>query len=246
MATPQRVVVGTAGWSIPRAVADAFPVQGTGLQRYAARFRGVEINSTFYRPHRASTFARWRESTPAEFRFCVKIPKALTHTARLVGCGDGLRQFVSEASELGEKLELLLVQLPPSLAFEPGAATGFFQSLRELWTGGIVCEPRHASWFTDDIDELLGGLSVSRAAVDPAICEAARTPGGYAGLAYWRLHGSPRMYYSAHDDAVLKTLAGDIATVPAPDVWCMFDNTTSGAAAANALALVQRLGPPVA
>jgi uncharacterized protein YecE (DUF72 family) len=71
MTTPP-VFIGTAGWTIPRALADSFPRERSGLERYAAVFNAVEVNSTFYRPHRASTYARWATLTPDHFRFAVK------------------------------------------------------------------------------------------------------------------------------------------------------------------------------
>jgi uncharacterized protein YecE (DUF72 family) len=238
----QSLRIGTAGWAIPRAVAGRFPAEGSGLARYAARFTAVEINSTFYRPHRASTFERWRETTPEGFRFAVKIPRAVTHEARLAGCEDRLDIFLGEVAGLGAKLGPLLVQLPPSLAFDPSVAADFFTALRHRWTGGLVCEPRHVSWFEPAADAVLREARVARAAADPARHPLAATPGGWPGLAYWRLHGSPRMYYSAYDDAALAALAKALRAAPTDETWCMFDNTTSGAAAANALDLQAQFG----
>jgi len=232
-----RYRIGTAGWAIPRAVAERFPAEGSGLQRYAARFAAAEINSTFYRPHRASTFERWRETTPAGFRFAVKAPRAMTHAAKLKGCGTALATFLGEVSELGDKLGPLLVQLPPSLAFEAAVAGDFFAELRRRWDASVVCEPRHVSWFEDEADALLTAHRVARAAADPARHPRAAEPGGWPGLAYWRMHGSPRMYYSSYEPARLAALAQAMAAHPAPEVWAIFDNTTSGAAAANALDL---------
>src|SRR5436190_21838194 len=75
MATESHIVVATSGWSIPRASAAEFPGEGTHLERYGRRLRGAEINSCFYRPHAASTYAKWADATPAGFRFAVKLPK---------------------------------------------------------------------------------------------------------------------------------------------------------------------------
>jgi len=235
------VRIGTAGWTIPRFVAGAFPAEGTGLERYAARFRAAEINSTFYRSHKPSTWVRWREAVPADFRFAAKVPKTITHGAKLIGCEALLDAFVTEVSEgLGEKLGPLLVQLPPSLAFDAEVAGAFFAALRRRSDHAIVCEPRHATWFGPEADALLVTHRVARAAADPARHPGAEAPGGWRELPYWRLHGSPRMYYSSYDDAFL----GDVAAaVRAHDgaAWVIFDNTTSGAAAANALQLSRML-----
>jgi uncharacterized protein YecE (DUF72 family) len=232
--------VGTAGWAIPRAAAEHFPAHGAGLERYAARFDAVEINSTFYRSHRTSTYARWIAATPPHFRFAVKLPRAITHVARLVNTAPLLAAFRSEALQLGDKLGPLLVQLPPSLAFDPAVAEPFFRELRELWPEVVVCEPRHASWFEADADALMADYRVARVAADPARHPAAATPGGWRGLSYWRLHGSPRMYYSAYDRAALSALASEVRAA-AGESWCVFDNTTSGAATSDALALLEMI-----
>lgn len=229
--------IATTGWSVPRAVVDAFPAQGGGLERYAARFDAVEINTTFYRSHRPSTYARWAAATPAQFRFAVKLPRTITHHARLLAADPLLAAFRAEALELGDKLGPLLVQLPPSLAFAAPVADQFFGTLRDLWPEAIVCEPRHISWFETGADALLCSHRIGRVAADPACCPAAATPGGWRGLAYWRLHGSPRRYFSTYEDEALCALASDIAAVGAPETWCVFDNTAFGFAAANALNL---------
>lgn len=229
--------IGTAGWSIPRAVAEAFPADGSGLQRYAARFDAAEINTTFYRSHRADTFARWRDSTPDGFRFAVKAPRAITHEAKLVDCEAAVDAFLADARLLGDKLGPLLVQFPPKLAFEAAAANRFFTHLRRGWAGAVACEPRHASWFEGEADALLVAHEVARVAADPARHPAAGEPGGWRGLAYWRLHGAPRMYYSAYGAPALGGLAEALRASGAQEAWCIFDNTASGAAAADALAL---------
>src|ERR1700749_132945 len=117
--------VGTAGWSIPKTVGDAFPSPGSHLTRYAARFSAVEINSSFYRPHRPATYARWAASVQASFRFSVKLPRTITHERRLLECDDLLARFADEVANLGEKRGPVLIQLPPSLAFEASIAGRF-------------------------------------------------------------------------------------------------------------------------
>lgn len=229
--------IGTAGWAVPRTVADRFPAEGSGLQRYAGRFGAAEINSRFYRSHRAATWLRWAQTTPAGFRFAVKAPKAVTHEAKLADCGAMLAAFLEEARLLGDKLGPILVQMAPSHAFEPEVAAAFFAELRSQHDGPVACEPRHASWFEDEADGLLAEHRVARVAADPARHPKAGVPGGWPGLAYWRWHGSPRMYWSAYDEAALAGLAADMRAHPAADRWAIFDNTTSGAAAGDALTL---------
>lgn len=229
--------IGTAGWSLPRAVRARFAADGSLLERYAAKFNAVEINSSFYRPHRVQTYERWARVTPAGFRFAVKAPRTITHEARLADRGAALEVFLDQVRTLGDKLGPILVQLPPSLAFDPALAGGFFEDLRTRFNGQVVCEPRHGSWFDPEAEMALVAYRIARAAADPSPHPVARTPGGWTGLTYWRLHGSPRMYYSAYDDSALATLAGNLRAGSAAEAWCMFDNTTLGAAAENALQL---------
>ena len=237
------IKVGCAGWSLPRDAWPQFPADGSHLERYAARLTAVEINSSFYRPHQASTYARWADSVPPGFRFSVKLPKAITHERGLRDCGALLDAFLAQAGGLGARLGCLLVQLPPSLAFDAGVARAFLAALRQRHAGPVALEPRHASWFTPEANALLAGAKVGRVLADPVLHEPGRWPGGDPGLVYLRLHGSPRRYYSAYSAALLHALAVRLAVAAASDanVWCVFDNTASGAATHNALQLSQEL-----
>jgi len=231
------VRIGTAGWNFGKDVAPEFAAEGSVLQRYATRFSAVEINSSFHRPHRDSTWAKWGESVPASFRFSVKLPKEISHLRKLRDCDELLERFLGEAGNLGEKLDVLLLQLPPKLEFDPA----FAQFLRRLALSGsarVVCEPRHISWFEEPADALLRSLEIARVAADPAITPSAALPGGFNGLSYHRLHGSPTIYrssYSDRIDQIAATLAGAGGTCD--NVWCIFDNTASSAATSDALAL---------
>lgn len=234
--------IGTAGWSIPKAHAAAFPAEGSHLARYAQVLNGAEINTSFYRPHRPATYARWAATVPPGFRFAVKLPRTITHEARLANTEPLLDAFLAEATALGDSLGPLLVQLPPSLRFHPATAGTFAAALRARHAGDIACEPRHATWFTPEAESLLHTHRFARVAADPAVVPAAATPGGWPGLAYWRLHGSPRMYYSPYGEDRLAALARRLAaTGPA---WVIFDNTAEFQALSNALDLRRLIGTP--
>jgi uncharacterized protein YecE (DUF72 family) len=237
------ILIGCAGWSLPRAEQAHFPESGSHLERYASRFDAVEINSSFHRPHRPSTYARWSASVPAGFRFSVKLPKTITHGLRLRQAGPLLDTFFEEVAGLGEKLGCLLVQLPPSAAFEPVVVDGFFTGLRSRSPLPVACEPRHPSWFAPEVDELLRQREVARVAADPARVPEAGEPGGWRGMSYYRLHGSPRTYYSAYSEEYLAALAVRLREDAAGGrrAWCIFDNTTLGAATRNALDLLSAL-----
>jgi uncharacterized protein YecE (DUF72 family) len=229
--------IGCAGWNVPRADGEAAG-PGTHLERYAQLLNCCEINSSFYRPHKDETWRRWAASVPADFRFSVKVPKAITHEAKLC-CGAALLlPFLRQIELLGEKLGPVLIQAPPSLQFEAAIASSFFAMFREHFSGEVVCEPRHTSWFEDEAEELLRRFHIARVAANPARVAAASLVGGWTHPRYFRLHGSPRIYYSEYSDKFLTRLAANIKErVPRATVWCIFDNTASGAAMRNALRL---------
>lgn len=240
MGRVQAIRIGTAGWTIPAADSAAFAQAGTHLQRYSAVFNAVEINSSFHRPHRRSTYERWAAAVPGSFRFAVKLPKEITHDRRLVGVEPQLDGFLGEVAGLGECLGPLLVQLPPSLACDLGVAERFVTDLRDRVAGPVALEPRHASWFEADVEALLASFRIGRVGADPAPVAQAGRPGGWAGLQYLRLHGSPRVYHSPYADAAIRA-AVDLLRVGAAqggEGWCVFDNTASGAATPNALTAV--------
>src|SRR5688500_5775942 len=147
-------VIGTAGWSIASRHAEHFTGEGTALQRYAERFNGVEINSSFYRRHRPEPWQRWAASVPAQFRFAVKLPRTITHERRLAECEAPLASFLDEVQALGRKLAVLLVQLPPKFAFDAGLVGEFLGPLTERAPARLACEPRHPSWFEAAADAL--------------------------------------------------------------------------------------------
>ena len=235
---PGKLFVGTAGWTIPRMAAHHCPGEGTHLQRYAHILPCAEINSSFHRPHSVSTYAKWAASTPADFRFAVKMPRTITHDRRLLRVRRLLEAFLVETSGLKRKRGPLLVQLPPSFAFDKRLADRFFTLLRSLYAGPVACEPRHPTWFEPAANALLIRHEVVRVAADPAPVPGADVPGGWEHWVYYRLHGSPRMYWSAYEDDYLKRLSDLLRARPRPvDAWCVFDNTAGGAALGNACTL---------
>ena len=218
----------------------AFPGKGSALMRYAQRFNGVEINSTFYRSSRSSTYARWRDSVPAGFQFSVKVPRVISHDKRLVDVEREFTAFLTETAALGTSRGPLLLQLPPSMAFDAAIAAGFFGMVRALFEGQMVVEPRHVSWFVEECDRLLQAHQIARAAADPARSDEGLLPGGFRDLTYLRLHGAPRVYFSSYDVAKLEMVRAVLETSRGAR-WCIFDNTASGAATANALDLQSEL-----
>ena len=137
---------------------------------------------------------------------------------------------------------------PPSLSFDASVVTRFLDLVRKIYKGPMVCEPRHATWFSPAVASLLDRCGVSRVAADPSPVPDATVPAGSPRVAYFRLHGSPRTYWSRYGENDIATLAAAVRNVPnAEEVWCVFDNTASGAAIENAWELRERLivDPPL-
>jgi len=157
-------------------------------------------------------------------------------------------RFLEETAGLGRKRGPLLVQLPPSHSFDVRVAGRFFELLRRDYEGSVVCEPRHETWFSPGADTLLVRFKVARVAADPPPARGADLPGGWAGTLYYRLHGAPRKYWSRYPSDYIGALEQAIrAASLSADVWCVFDNTASGAAFENAWELneliASRLSP---
>ncbi len=230
--------VGCATWAVGAANDHLLPqVSGGNLARYAARLSAAEVNSSFHREHRPATWGRWARSVGPSFRFSVKLPKSITHERRLVNVEAPLDGFAAGVELLGEKLAVVLVQLPPSLAFDADVFDAFHQRLAERVPVAVALEPRHSTWFDEGVDSFLAVRRVARVGADPAVVPSAAEPGGWSGLSYFRLHGSPVTYRSPYDAVFLRSLAARLD----PGDWCIFDNTASGAALPNAVELLALL-----
>ena len=176
------------------------------------------------------------------------MPRLISHELALRGCGPALDAFLAQASGLGARLGGYLLQLPPSHVLDPRAASVFFRMFRHRSDAPLVCEPRHASWFSPRASALLARYGVGRVNADPAVgpsSDQADEAGAHVESIwpYWRLHGSPRMYYSDYPDTRLRQLATRLAALrdAGMPAWVVFDNTAHGFATANAARLQELL-----
>jgi uncharacterized protein YecE (DUF72 family) len=235
------VTIGTAAWSIPKSTAERFPEQGSSLRRYASVFDGVEVNSSFYRRHKPETWQRWADSVPDRFRFAVKMPKRITHELRLIAAEAEVDLFLADIRPLNEKLGPVLIQLPPKLEFEATVADAFLAHLRSAFDGRVVIEPRHQSWGSAEASALLSARNVTCVMADPRVIDIEPDTGREEFL-YFRLHGSPKVYYSSYNDEEIARYRQQLDAA-ASDSWCIFDNTASGAALPNALKMLDMCRP---
>ncbi|MBX3065547.1 MAG: DUF72 domain-containing protein [Anaerolineae bacterium] len=212
------------------------------LSFYAQHYDTVEINATFYRYFERSTFAKWRDQTPADFRFTLKAPREITHVRRLHDIDQPLEHFTDSIVDLRAKIAVLLWQFPPSFKYDDAAAletlTAFLRRLPDDYQQ--VVEFRHQSWFKEEVYDAL-----NRAAAGFVINDSSRFPAAEVitgALPYLRFHGPTRLYASSYDTAALKRWAAKInAWLQRTDVFVYFNNDYDGRAIRNADELKQLL-----
>ena len=150
------IVVGTSGWQYAdwrgRLYPDGLP-QRLWLERYGATFATVEVNNAFYRLPERGTFEQWRTRTPDDFVVAVKMSRYLTHIKRLRDPAEPVARFLDRAAGLGPKLGPVLLQLPPNLAVDVAALDAVLGRFPDEVR--VAVEPRHASWWTEDVRKVL-------------------------------------------------------------------------------------------
>ncbi|MEA9357395.1 DUF72 domain-containing protein [Bacteriovorax sp. PP10] len=226
------IYTGTAAWSIPKIAAEHFPIEGSQLERYSLRLNAVEINSSFYKDHKAKSYKRWADSTPDNFRFSVKLHKRFTHECNLEIEEVDLMENLKDISALGEKWGVLLLQFPKSQDFDLDHMKIFYRTIRKVFKGPVALEARNLSWMSAESVSLMKQYHISKVIADPEQC-----PGEVEGeIKYYRLHGSPEIYKSNYEDDNLNNLYEEMNHATT-DVWCIFDNTTFGYATNNAVTI---------
>jgi uncharacterized protein YecE (DUF72 family) len=234
------VLVGTSGWQY-RDWREPFyegRPQRLWLSHYATRFATVEVNNAFYRLPERSVFERWREQTPHGFVVGVKVSRYLTHIKRLRDPAEPVARLVERADGLRGQLGPYLLQLPPNLPVEVDRLD---ECLGRFPTGSrVAVEPRHSSWWTDEVREVL-------ARHGSALCWADRrsralTPlWATAGWGYLRLHeGTASPWPSYGPRALASWLDRISAAWPATaDVYVYFNNDQGAAAVRDATAFAR-------
>ncbi len=237
--------VGTSGWSYDHWQGVLYP-HGTPvrdrLSYYLRRFHTVEVNSTYYRWPRDSTFAHWKERLPAGFRMTVKAARGLTHFQRLYRPEGWLSRISAGLEQLGDRRGVLLVQLPPRLAYDH-ARLEYFLGQVPPWIQ-VAMEFRHPSWHREEVFALLeqagAGYCVMSGAHLPCVLQAT------APFVYVRLHGPDpqHLYGGSYSEDDLRWWADRIREWQAMsrDVFAYFNNDWEGTAVRNADTLRSLLG----
>lgn len=154
----QKIRLGACAWTFEEWLGGFYPPDlppENWLEYYARYFPAVEVDSTFYFLPTAETVARWAESTPSSFRFACKLPRAITHACRLRDCTSEFNHFLRLMEPLGDKLQVVLVQLPSSFSPTEGrvALRSFFKQLPRDFRFAV--EFRHPGWHRPPIIRLL-------------------------------------------------------------------------------------------
>jgi uncharacterized protein YecE (DUF72 family) len=240
--------IGTSGWQYKDWRGRFYPGEvphRLWLEHYAVAFDTVEVNNAFYRLPERATFEAWRERTPDDFVVTVKASRYLTHIRRLREPREPVERLLDRAAGLGPKLGPILLQLPPTMRADPAALD---ETLRAFGAHRVAVEPRHPSWWTDEVRDVLQRH-------DAALCWADRkgrplTPlWRTAGWGYLRLHEGRAAPWPRYGRRALETWIERLtAAFKDQDVWVYCNNDPGCAAVTDAVALARladRRGVPV-
>ena len=241
----ERVHIGTSGWSYAHWEHVLYPPGLPSWDRlgfYTRSFGTVELNASYYRWPRTSSFASWRRRLPPGFLLSVKAPRGLTHAKRLYAPEAWVRRIADSWHELGEKRAVLLVQLPPAFERDDDRLRYFLDQLPE-WMR-VAVELRHPSWHTDDVFGLLeqrrAAYCVMSGAGLPCVLRAT------SDTVYVRLHGPDHghLYAGSYSDEDLAWWADRIREWrgAGKEVFVYFNNDEGGNAVRNAWTLRGMLG----
>jgi len=237
--------IGTSGWHYEHWRNRFYPEQLTKakwLEFYATHFATVELNNSFYHLPSETAFANWRDSSPANFIFAVKVSRFITHIKRLKNTEEALDKFITRAKILDQKLGPLLYQLPPNMHRNDDLLESFLSTLPQGMKH--VFEFRHQSWLEEKVFDILHKYNMGLCVFDmPSIsCPLVAT----ADFAYVRFHGSTGLYFSCYSDEELADWAKRLADLASnlKALYIYFNNDAEAFAVRNALTLgnyLQRL-----
>ncbi|MFL6624466.1 MAG: DUF72 domain-containing protein [Sulfurifustis sp.] len=199
-----QLLTGTSGFSYKEWCGRFYPEKlpaAEMLRYYAERFPTVEINNTFYRMPAEAMLARWASEVPVHFAFTLKAPRRITHEKRLMEAGPDVAEFLRRAAVLGDKLGVILFQLPP---FMKKDLTRLRDFLGMLPSGqSVAFEFRNETWQTDDVYDALRAHGAMMCVTD--------TDEGDTPFVATSEHGYLRLRRTHYDDAELGAWAERIA-----------------------------------
>ena len=236
------VHVGTSGWNYDHWSGTFYP---EGLSReewfdfYRSRFDTVEINNTFYNLPSPETVAQWKDAASEGFRYTIKASRYITHMKKLKDPEASTERFFERMEPLGEKVDIVLFQLPPRWKRNAERLESFLRTLPEEWR--YAFEFRDESWFHEETYDLLRAHNAAFCLYELA---GRRSPEVVTGDAvYIRLHGPEGAYQGSYSEEELHRWARkcDSWARDGLEVWVYFDNDDRGFAPANARTLEEVL-----
>ncbi|NMB53239.1 MAG: DUF72 domain-containing protein [Leptolinea sp.] len=232
-------IIGTSGWTYDHWKGGFYPVdlaKSRWFDFYAQQFNAVEINATFYRTFADQTYQNWKTRAPQGFGYVLKAPKTITHRKLLRGAEEDIRAFCRSAALLGETFQMILLQVPPNLPYDPGLLHAALQAFPDATR--VAVEFRHERWFNPQVEELLSSTGAAFCNVDSP--QQRLTEILTSQRAYLRLHGREHWYasdYTAEDLQDVAKRVRRLAGRGVRQVFIFFNNDFGGYAPANALAL---------
>jgi uncharacterized protein YecE (DUF72 family) len=207
------------------------------FEYYATHFSTLELNVTFYRFPRLSDLQSWYAKAPANFRFAVKAPKAITHFKQFHGTVDMITSFYSTIREgLKDKLGPVLFQFPPRFHYDPERLNRVLAQLDPGFDN--VLEFRHPGWWCEEVYTTLKQHGISFCGMShPQLPDEPIVTGP---VVYYRFHGVPQLYSSSYSNTQLKQFMDRIKGASSvKQIWCYFNNDAAVAAIPNARALLK-------
>ena len=217
--------VGTSGYSYKEWKGPFYPEDLSNkdmLSYYGERLRAVEINNTFYRLPKTSVLEAWAEQVPDGFRFSIKASRKITHFTRLKsGSRDPTEYLLSTLGALGDRLGVLLFQLPPNFKKDVERFSEFLGMLPEGTPA--AWEFRHESWFDDEVYDLLRGRGMALVCADT---EEPEDDEPIVNTASW---GYLRLRRATYDDGDLERWAQSVAAQGWDRAFVFFKHEDAGA-----------------
>ena len=235
--------IGTSGWVYSHWEGIFYPEKLSSkdkLKYFASHFKTAEVNYSFYRLPRSTTYKNWYQQTPADFLFALKASRFITHIKRLKGVKEAWKTFIKNALNLKEKLGPILFQFPPSFRANETEIERLEDFLKLITKNKLryAFEFRHQSWCDKKVYDLLKKYKVVWVIADSSSYPKAEVV--TANFVYIRIHGSKVLFTSNYTKRELKDLAQKIKKwLKTSNVYVYFNNDAYGYAIENAKELIK-------
>jgi uncharacterized protein YecE (DUF72 family) len=237
------VYIGTSGWAYPNWVGILYPEglpQSKFLNYYSQFFNCVEVNSTFYRVFKPSTYSNWMKAVGEDFKFIIKIPQEISHKKKLVNAIQDIEDFFENISVLKPKIAMLLLQLPPSFNTSIDIFSEVIKYMRSYYP--LAVEFRNSYGNFQDVVSVL--IENDCTLVNPDSPKNIPTTYLTNKTLYYRLHGRTSLHKSSYEDKELQEIAHSIKSQSdrIEEAFVIFNNGMLGYSIPNAMKLQKLLG----